>query len=218
MMIVRELFPLLPKGYTSSPNVNLGRLEIDVAAFEGDDVGPVITGEPDEEGGVATLAPPEVMVTYETGLTAQDEYEVKIYDTQVGRRLVAAIELVSPSNKDRADHRKAFVDKVTGYLRQDVCVSIVDLVTERHHNLYNEALETLCGPNPKLKPEPSHTYAATLRRRSRVKGPELIDGWIYPMPLGKPLPTLPIFLAPGLHVMLPLEPSYEETCRLLHIS
>lgn len=37
------------------------------------------------------------------------------------------------------------------------------------------------------------------------------------MTLGHPLPTLPIWLTPELRVLLPLEASYEETCRLLRI-
>jgi hypothetical protein len=37
------------------------------------------------------------------------------------------------------------------------------------------------------------------------------------MTIGQPLPTLPIWLSPGLRIMLPLESSYEETCRLLRI-
>jgi hypothetical protein len=42
--------------------------------------------------------------------------------------------------------------------------------------------------------------------------------WHYPMSLGQPLPTLPIWLNTDLRVLLPLELSYEETCRLLHIA
>ena len=38
------------------------------------------------------------------------------------------------------------------------------------------------------------------------------------MPLGQPLPTLPIWLSPDLRVLLPLDASYEETCRLPHIA
>jgi hypothetical protein len=37
------------------------------------------------------------------------------------------------------------------------------------------------------------------------------------MTVGQPLPTLPLWLAPALRVMLPLETSYEETCRILGI-
>jgi hypothetical protein len=38
------------------------------------------------------------------------------------------------------------------------------------------------------------------------------------MTLGQTLPTLPIWLKADLRVLLPLEPGYEETCRLLHIA
>jgi hypothetical protein len=38
------------------------------------------------------------------------------------------------------------------------------------------------------------------------------------MSLGQPLPTLPIGLDVDLGVLLDLEKSYEETCRVLHIT
>jgi hypothetical protein len=80
-------------------------------------------------------APPKPSVAVETALPDNDEYEVRIYDARHGRRLVAAIELVSPSNKDRPEHRNVFVAKCVALLRQGVAVSIVDLVTVRHFNL-----------------------------------------------------------------------------------
>jgi hypothetical protein len=58
---------------------------------------------PGGSGGVAVVphAPPQPTLTLETELPDQDEYEVRIYDERHGRRLVAAIELISPANKDR---------------------------------------------------------------------------------------------------------------------
>jgi hypothetical protein len=38
------------------------------------------------------------------------------------------------------------------------------------------------------------------------------------MTIGQPLPTLPIWLAPDRRVTLPLESSYQETCRILGIA
>jgi hypothetical protein len=38
------------------------------------------------------------------------------------------------------------------------------------------------------------------------------------MTIGQPLPTLPIWLSPDRRVMLPLETSYQETCRILGIA
>ena len=56
---------------------------------------------------------------------------MRIYDTERGRQLVAAIEIISPSNKDRPESRDIFVGKVASLLQQSVCVSLVDLVSVR---------------------------------------------------------------------------------------
>ena len=78
-------------------------------------------------------------------LPDQDEYEVRVYDTELERRLVAAVEIVSPGHKDRPESRRAFVAKCATLLRQDVSVSIVDIVTIRPFNFYAELL-TFLGP------------------------------------------------------------------------
>jgi len=128
--------------------------------------------------------------------------------------LVAAIEIVSPANKDRPEHRRAFVTKVAALLQQDVCVSVVDLVTVRQSSLYAELLEHIDRVDPNLGPSPANLYSVSLRAR----GPSLLDLWYYPMAIGEPLPTLPVWLSAELRVLLPLETSYEQTCRLLHIA
>lgn len=68
-------------------------------------------------------------------LPDQDEYEVRVYDTRYGRRLVAAVEIVSPANKDRPESRRLFVTQCVALLRQHVCVALVDPVTIRRANL-----------------------------------------------------------------------------------
>ena len=42
-----------------------------------------------------------------TDLPDQYAYEVRVYDTKRHRRLVAAVEIVSPGNKDRPESRRA---------------------------------------------------------------------------------------------------------------
>lgn len=216
-MIVRRLFDILPAGYVAAPTVHFGRdFEIDVSAFEEDGPAAPITGSGDS--GVATVAPPAPTLTLEADLSDQDEFEVRIYDVEQGRQLVAAIEIVSPSNKDRPEHRRAFVAKVAALLQKDVCVSVVDLVTIRQSNLYADLLDLIGRTDPQLGPTPPHLYAVTIRSRKRPDRRSVLDLWYYPMPLGQSLPTLPIWLSPDLRVLLPLEASYEETCRLLHIA
>lgn len=214
--IVRTLRTILPAGFRAGPNIHLGSpFEVDVSAYDLDSREP---DAPTGDGGTATLTELSPTLTVEADLSEQDIYEVQIYDIERGRRLVAAIEIVSPSNKDRPGAREAFIGKVASLLQKDICVSIVDLVTVRQSNLYAELLGSLGRSDPNLAPSPPHTYAVTLRTRKPRKQSPLLDAWFYPMEIGQPLPTLPIWLTQDLRVMLSLETSYQETCAVLEIA
>jgi len=216
--IVRSLFDILPEGYQAEPKIHLGSpIEVDIATHETES-GLAQSTFDEGDGGVATLAVLDPTLTIEADLSEQDQYEVLIYDVERDSRLVAAIEIVSPSNKDRVESREAFVSKMASMLQQDVCVSIVDLVSNRKANLCSEVLARLGRGDSRLSTNDSHIYASTIRPRRRTKRPSLLDSWSYPMLVGEPLPTLPIWLTPALRVMLPLEASYQETCRLLRIA
>jgi hypothetical protein len=111
-----------------------------------------------------------------------------------------------------------FVTKCIALLQQEVCVSLVDLVSSRQANLYVELLARLNSSDPRLGQDPPATYAVTFRGRKPARGRELLDAWFLSMVVGQALPTLPIWLGPDRHVPFPLEVSYEETCRVLGIS
>ena len=219
MIIVQKLFPQLPDGFVAAPGVHLGTaFEIDVSTYEQDE--PIAASRPGVGGGVvvAPHAPPQPTLTLETELPDQDEYEVRVYDERHGRRLVAAIELISPSNKDRPVSRRAFVGKVAALLQRNVCVSLVDVVTIRDFNLYADVLEFIGGHDPALEGRPPSLYAVTIRGRKRPRRRSLLESWFHPMQIGQPLPTLPIWLDDDWNIDLELESSYEETCRFLRIS
>jgi hypothetical protein len=130
--------------------------------------------------------------------------------------LVAAVEIVSPANKDRQDSRQLLVAKCFNLLRQDVCVSIIDLVTIRQCNLYAELLALLGRSDPAFSPAPPATYAVTCRKRQM--GPQTkLDTWSCSLAVGQPLPSLPVWLSDTQSITLDLEASYEETCRVLRI-
>ena len=188
MVIVQHLYGLLPDGYVAAPGVHLG------TAFEID------------------------VSAYEADLSEQDEYEVRVYDTRRGRQLVAAIEIVSPANKDRPENRRAFAGKTASLLRQGVSVSIVDVVTVRQFNLYADLLELIDRSDPTLGAEPAYLYVATMRARTPPRRKSRLDTWFYPLELGLPLPSLPLWLAENVVVRLDLEPTYEDTCRVLRIA
>jgi hypothetical protein len=141
----------------------------------------------------------------------QYAYEVLIFDVQRERRLVAAIEIVSPANKDWPESRQLFVAKCLNLLPQDVCVSIIDLVTVRQFNFYADLLALLGHSDPALNP-PTSTYAVTCRKRRGGRRAKL-DTWFRPLVIGQSLPSLPVWLTETQIVSLDLEASYEETCR-----
>jgi hypothetical protein len=219
MVIVQHLRRVLPAGYVAEPRVHSGsQVEIDVAAFEKDEP-PSLPAPGPGNGGVATAlwAPAQPTVVVETALPDYDEYEVRIYDAKRGRRLVAAIEIVSPANKDRPEHRNVFVAKCVALLRSGVAVSVVDLVTVRQFNLYAELLAFIGHNDPTMGAEPPDLYAASCRWVRKGKR-TLLELWSQALVLGQPLPTLPLWLTEDLVVPLDLEPSYEQACRDLWIA
>jgi hypothetical protein len=191
MMIVNALGQKLPERYVAEPQVHLGSsIEIDVATYEGGDT--------------------------HSFLPALDEYNVRVYDTRSGRRLVAAVEIVSPANKDRPEHRRAFVARCAALLQNRVCVAIVDLVTTRSSNLYSDLMELIGQTDPSLADGVPPLYAVSCHSAREGDG-WLLETWTHPLTLAQRLPTLPLWLAENLAVPLDLELSYEETCRILRI-
>jgi hypothetical protein len=198
--MVQQLSHELPPEFTAEPRVHLGSyFEIDVCAYE-------------QEQELMSVAAPN-----QSGdLSEQYEYEVLVYDQSRGRTLVAAVEIVSPANKDRPENRRAFVTKCAALLQSRVCVSVVDLVTTRQFNLYADLLDLIGHKDPAFGPSPPPIYAATCRGRKVGERPR-IEIWAYPLVIGAALPKLPIWLQDDLTVSLDMELSYEETCRALRI-
>jgi hypothetical protein len=155
-----------------------------------------------------------VRVHLETDAPTPPEYEVRVYDERHGRRLVAAVEIVSPGNKDRPESRDAFVSKCHALLLQDVCVAIIDPVTDRPANLYAELAERIGAAPPAVAASPIYAVSCRgIKARDRWR----VEEWEHELKVGSPLPTLPLWLTDRLSVPLELEASYEDTCRGLRI-
>ncbi len=226
--MVEHLLRILPPGYSAEPRARLGRsYEIDVAANEHDDSPSEPRSAPGNgEAATAVQAPPKPTVSFETDLPNQYEYGVRVYNHELGMTMVAAIELVSPGNKDRPSHRRDFVTKCLALLQQGVCVSIIDLVKNRDFNLYAEMLERLGQADPALGPRPGPLYAATCRTREATEAEGatpfrsigFAEGWGRVLAIGQRLPALPVWLSADQSISLDLEVSYEEACRVFKLS
>jgi hypothetical protein len=213
--MVQDLADKLPKGYVAEPRVHLGSFcEIDVNTYENTVVAPATSQS--SHGGVAIAPCPPPSFAVDAEIPEEYEYEVLIYDVERDRTLVAAVEIVSPANKDRPESRQIFVAKCANLLRNGVCVSIVDLVTIRHANLYVDLLSLIGCSDPEFVSGPPPTYAVTCRKRT-VNRKGRVETWSNRLSIGQPLPTLPIWLNDERMVSLDLEASYEQTCRILRV-
>lgn len=211
-IIAMRLNTLLPTEYRSGVKIHLGTLvEVDVGTYETGREGVFATAGTDAAPAWEAESPSLLLETDEFN---PPEYEVRVYDESIDRRLVAAVELVSPRNKDRPEARNAFVSKCHALLQQEVCVVIVDPVTSRSANLYAELAQRLGAEPPACAAE--SIYAVSLRNYSS-KARRRVETWEHPLAIGSPLPTLPLWISESRYVPLELERTYEDTCRGLRI-
>jgi hypothetical protein len=137
---------------------------------------------------------------------------VEIHAVEGGRTLVAAIELVSPGNKDRESKRRQFAAQCATYLGRGIGLVILDVVTSRQGNMHNE-LTALLGLDPSFRmPAETSLYAVSYRPLRREKADQ-IETWPMPLAVGRPLPTVPLSLAADWCVAVDLEGPYLEACR-----
>jgi hypothetical protein len=224
--ICEQIASQLPERFVVEPRVQLGTYyEIDIGALDQGDDEELDTDaysfSNEANGGGVAIAPaihPPLAPTNSLNFDFFEPYvyEVLIFDFAQERRLVAAIELASPGNKDRPDSRRLFVATCCSLLRKDVCLSIIDLVTNRNFNLYADLLALNNRCDPTWGKVPPATYAVTCLKREEGKVGKL-DVWSKPLVAGEPLPQLPLWLPGPLNIAVDLESTYEDTCRVLRL-
>lgn len=200
----------LPYGFLAEGNVHIGiTVGADVAAFEED-----VPSRERSNGAVATevWAPPQPPLVMSVDFSSLETFEMRIYDQDRARTLVAAVELVSPGNKDRPESRRAFLDKCATYLREGVSVVIVDIVTSRRHNFHAALMELFRGDETAMRAVTSDLYAVAYRVHVVGQRTQL-EAWPAALALGAPLPTMPLWLTESLCVPLDLEAGYRDACR-----
>ena len=196
---------LLPEGYYAVPLVDRdGPIEVDVATLR--DVRTTAEGS----GWTA----PEPNLTTLIELPATEDVEVHVLTDDGDPRLMAAIELVCPRNKDRPQAREAFVSKCVGYLQKGSSVIVVDTVTTRRAELIAEILSRLDAESTLRV---GGLSATAFRTVAGAGDDRKLQVWQSPMELGKSLPTLPLWIESEFSVQLDLDVSYRTTCEDLRI-
>lgn len=201
----------MPEDFLAEEYTHSGEsLEIDIATYA-DDVKAEGNGHP----AVLTWrpkAPAAVMPA-----VFPDNFEVRVFKRVGGMNLVAAIELVSPGNKDRPAEVQAFATKVASYLHQGIAVIVIDIVTVRRTNLHNATMRLMSAPDDTIMADEPGFYAVSYRPLVREAKPE-IELWTETFALGELLPTMPLRLTGDTFVPVDFEAAYTEACQRRRIN
>ncbi len=202
---------VLPAGYYAVPFLDRdGPVEIDVATLrEHAAVEPAT-----EPFAVQPWTPPNPGLTVAVEWPSLDDVRVEVFADDGDPRLTAAVELVSPRNKDRVQAREAFSAKCGEYLRRGCGLVVVDTVTTRRADLHANLLAML---GVESTSEGSGGLSAiSYRSLGRDNDGQLL-AWPSALEVGQPLPTVPLWLGADLAVPLDLEASHAAACTDLRI-
>jgi hypothetical protein len=204
---------VLPKGYYALAEQHCGGPITDVLTLhvspESTDVLPTL---PPMSGGTAVAeAPPRVRrkLTVEPAALARRR-SLAIRHVS-GHRLIALLEIVSPANKDREVHVRAFVDKAESALLAGVHLLVIDLFRPGPHDpggVHAAILRRLEDSDREYEPLPNEPFTLT----SFAAGPR-VDVYSEHLAIGAPLPEMPLFLRSDRYVKTPLETTYQATYR-----
>jgi hypothetical protein len=203
---------LLPAEYFAEVHHIGSRVEVDVGTFEY--VSAPVEQAHSASPATATLetrpwAPPAPAMRMPA--VFPDSLEVLVYSTMAGPTLVAAIELISPSNKNREEHRRAFAAKCSNYLQQGIGLMLIDIVTNRQANLHNALVSMLDAGEQFLLLE--EVLYAVAYRPVRREDSDAIEVWPATFTVGGPLPVLPLPVHNALFIPLDLGATYGEVCQ-----
>jgi len=133
-------------------------------------------------------------------------------------QLIAALELVSPRNKDRADSKGTYGIRYLGYLRLGVHLMLVDVLPRPKGYSFSDAITSSLGMELPPLPPP---FAAAYRVGEVVPVGDdmgsLVGLWRRPLRVGQPLPTLPLPLSVHYAVMIDLEQTYHRAAKRAYL-
>lgn len=198
---------VLPKGFFALVEQRAPRVEPDVMAVQRF---PRIQRTRQPLGGtaVAEMAPPQArIISYASDL---DVYAAKANRIVVRNELgevVSVIEIVSPGNKHGQYSLREFVTKSVNFLRQGVHLLVIDPFppSPRDPQGIHPLLWSDFSSDPfELPPDKPLTVAAYCADFPQT-------AYVEPIAVGDKLPAMPLFLELGVHVLVRLEDTYEDT-------
>jgi Protein of unknown function (DUF4058) len=194
----------LPKGFAALVEQRYGVWEADVLTVESR---PRRERQRMESGGLLTMPPPSARIVRRSNKEIFAARANRIAVRHHLGRIVAVIEIVSPGNKDSRAALTAFVEKDVDFLQQGIHLLVVDLFppTPRDPFGLHKAIWDYIDVEPFTFPDGKDRILA-----SYESGDERA-AYVEPVAIGDVLAEMPLFLAPGMHIRVPLESTYRAT-------
>jgi hypothetical protein len=192
---------LLPAGHSALIEQKLGSRSPDLLTVEEriDDMNP-------SHGGVAVLERPRVK-------TIIRQSDAQFYSAKANRiaihqplgRVVAILEIVSPGNKDSRRALGQLVGKIADTITAGVHVLVIDPHPPGPFDPdgIHAAIWELLDPTESPLMDSTHDRLAVAYESTSP-----CSAYLEPIGVGDRLPTVPLFIAEGAHVPVPLEKAY----------
>jgi Protein of unknown function (DUF4058) len=195
----------LPKGLSAMVDQRAGPKEGDVLAVESRSKKK--KSKPREGGDLLTLDPPATSIVRKTTKQIYADRSNRIVVKHHLGRTVAVIEILSPGNKDSRAAMRDFVDKTIDFMRLGVHLLLIDLFPPSprdpfgiHKLIWDEIHEE----DFRFPPGKDRILASYEMGGVRI-------AYVEPIAVGDRLPPMPLFLFQGMHILVPLEPTYTNT-------
>ncbi len=166
--------------------------------------------------------PPEPPAPDAGGLTPDEEVAIAVLQTDPGLfvsragRLVAAVELISPRNKDRPASRAAYLGRYLGYLQEGVHLLVVDVHRRPLAFSFADALaQEFQMTRPPLPPPMAVAYRVG---EPAATGGKIVGFWRRSLEVGAPLPAMPLPLGLRAHVEVDLEATYAKAAAAAYLT
>lgn len=196
---------LLPEGYYALAEQHAGQAIADILTLHASEAG---SFQPPDTGGTAVAeVPPRVRRRHTAAQSLRTRRRTLAIRHVSGHRLVALLEVVSPSNKDRERSVNEFADKVAAALEHGVHVSMIDVLPPSRwdprgmHGAILLHVDSEAAPYdmPQDEPLTLASYVADVQ----------VEMYIEHAAAGAPLPDLPLFIRSDRYVSVPLEATYQ---------
>jgi hypothetical protein len=210
--LVEWIQPRLPEGYKAFLG---GVPALTVASGNGKPDVSVRRWEPGPASGTVTTGVLEPDL--ETRVTIRLDPQPAVHIDFHGQ-LIAAIELVSPRNKDCAAAKETYSSRYLGYLRLGVHLLLVDVLPRPKGFSFSDAITAGLGLDLPPLPPP---FAAAYRVGEVVPVGDdmgsLLGLWRRPLRVGEPLPPLPLPLSVHKDIVIDLEETYHRAAKRAYL-